>query len=175
MKNKIYALFLLFLSSLPHFAHAEQREGTTMEEAKQIALTHARLKEDEIHSLKIEKEFDGNILQYEIEFYKDDIEYEYAVNIENGKIIQYSYEKNSASITPFQPDNAILPIRKIKEIALSHAKIKGDEAHFIKISQEIKRGYNIYTLKFIHDDLEYNYAINAVNGELIEYKVKDYR
>ena len=115
MKNKIYALFLLFLSSLPHFAHAEQREGTTMEEAKQIALTHARLKEDEIHSLKIEKEFDGNILQYEIEFYKDDIEYEYAVNIENGKIIQYSYEKNSASITPFQPDNAILPIRKIKE------------------------------------------------------------
>ena len=155
MKNKIYALFLLFLSSLPHFAHAEQREGTTMEEAKQIALTHARLKEDEIHSLKIEKEG--------------------AVNIENGKIIQYSYEKNSASITPFQPDNAILPIRKIKEIALSHAKIKGDEAHFIKISQEIKRGYNIYTLKFIHDDLEYNYAINAVNGELIEYKVKDYR
>ena len=167
--------FFTVLSSLPHFAHAEQSEGTTMEEAKQIALTHARLKEDEIHSLKIEKEFDGNILQYEIEFYKDDIEYEYAVNIENGKIIQYSYEKNSASITPFQPDNAILPIRKIKEIALSHAKIKGDEAHFIKISQEIKRGYNIYTLKFIHDDLEYNYAINAVNGELIEYKVKDYR
>lgn len=172
MKNFLITLFFLLI--LPFFAYADEREQISLEKAKEIALTHAKLTENEIHSLKIQHEFENNIIQYEIEFFKDDIEYEYAVNAENGKIVKYSYEKNIASITPYQPYSTILPIKEIKEIALSHAKVRQDEARFIKISQEMTHGYNRYELKFLHGDIEYNYLINAMNGEIIEYKVKDY-
>lgn len=172
MKNSIALLFFLLL--LPFFAHAKQADYISLEKAKQIALSHAKLTENEIHSLKIQQEFDNNIMQYEIEFFKDDIEYEYAVNVENGKIVKYSYEKNIASITPYQPYSTILPIKKIKGIALAHAKLKADETRFIKISQEMTHGYNRYELKFLHNTAEYTYLVNAVNGEIIEYKVKDY-
>lgn len=172
MKKRIITLF--FLLCLPCLVHAEEKAHISLEKAKQIALSHAMLTEDEIHSLKIQQEFDHNIMQYEIEFFKDTIEYEYAVNVENGKIVKYSYEKNIASITPYQPYSTILPIKKIKEIALAHAKLKADEARFIKISQEMTHGYNRYELKFLHNTIEYKYLINAMNGEIIEYKVKDY-
>lgn len=172
MKNFIITLF--FLLALPAFAHADEQEQISLEKAKEIALSHAKLSENEIHSLKIQQEFENNSMQYEIEFFKDDIEYEYAINVENGKIVKYSYEKNIASITPYQPYSTILPIKKIKEIALAHAKLQQEDARFIKISQEITHGYNRYELKFLHGNIEHNYSINAMNGEIIEYKVKDY-
>lgn len=67
-----------------------------VDRAKQIALDHAGLREDEVIFSKAkfdkEKDDDDESPEYEIEYYKDNIEYEYEIDALTGKINEYSAE-----------------------------------------------------------------------------------
>lgn len=61
-------------------------------EAKDIALKHAKLKEDEVTSLYSELETENNIKKYDVEFKKGNMEYDYEINAETGEIISFDHE-----------------------------------------------------------------------------------
>lgn len=56
--------------------------------AKSTALNHAGVKENEISLYKIELEKDDGVWKYEISFNVGNVEYDYTINAENGKIIE---------------------------------------------------------------------------------------
>ena len=63
-------------------------------EAKDIALKHANLKEDEVTSLYSELETENNIRKYDVEFKKGNMEYDYEINAETGEIISFDHDTN---------------------------------------------------------------------------------
>lgn len=61
----------------------------SLDEAKNIALTHANLTEDVVSLLRTEQEYDDGILVYEIDFTYDTYEYDYKIDANTGDIISY--------------------------------------------------------------------------------------
>ncbi len=60
----------------------------TRDEAKSIALKHAGLTEAEIYDYDIELDFENGILVYEIDFEKDNTDYDYHINATDGTILK---------------------------------------------------------------------------------------
>lgn len=58
------------------------------EKAKTTALTHAGVKSGDISHYEVELEKDNGIWKYEISFNSGNVEYEYTINAETGKIIK---------------------------------------------------------------------------------------
>ena len=66
--------------------------GLTEEQATEIALADAGLSADQVTRLKVEKDRDDGVWEYEIEFKKDGMEYDYEIRISDGKILQRDIE-----------------------------------------------------------------------------------
>lgn len=63
------------------------------EEAKAIALEHAKLTAEDVSFTKAKLEFDDGRYEYEIEFNVGyEKEYDYTVNAENGAIVEYDVD-----------------------------------------------------------------------------------
>lgn len=60
-----------------------------VDEARNIALTHANLSADLVQFLRIETEYDDGILVYEVDFTYNNYEYDYKINANTGEIISY--------------------------------------------------------------------------------------
>lgn len=70
----------------------EKVKAITKEEAKEIALKHAGLTADKIWDYEIEKEQEGGVVFYEIDFEASGFDYEYLIRAEDGKIIRNTKE-----------------------------------------------------------------------------------
>ena len=60
-----------------------------LDEAKNIALTHANLTEDAVQFLRTEQEYENGVLVYEIDFTHGDYEYDYKINANTGEVVSY--------------------------------------------------------------------------------------
>ena len=61
-----------------------------IDQAKSIAADHAGYAVSEVSFSKTKLENDHGRTKYEIEFYKDFVEYEYEIDAESGEIIEFS-------------------------------------------------------------------------------------
>ena len=61
----------------------------SIDQAKSIAVGHAGLSVSEVRFSKAKLENDDGYTVYEIEFYKDRMEYEYTINATDGSILEY--------------------------------------------------------------------------------------
>ena len=59
-----------------------------LEKAKEIALQHAGLKENEVSRLRAEKDRDDGRTKYDVEFQQGRMEYDYEIHAETGKILK---------------------------------------------------------------------------------------
>ena len=73
----------------------QTQTGTTdigLEAAKQIAFEHAGVSAGEVYLSKAKYENDDGIRVYEIEIYKDRMEYEYTIHATTGRILEFDAE-----------------------------------------------------------------------------------
>lgn len=59
---------------------------------------------------------------------------------------------------------------KAKEIALSHAKFKESEVQMLHTELDRDDGISEYEVDFYVGNVEYNYEINAKNGQIISFE-----
>lgn len=64
------------------------------DKAKQLVLEHAQLNENSIMWHKVELDIDYNIKTYEIEFYYNNLKYEYEVDAIDGSILKYEIDRD---------------------------------------------------------------------------------
>ena len=62
------------------------------DEAKNIALQHANLTDNQVTFIKVSKDYDDGIHIYEVEFHYNNREYNYDINAINGTILSYEQD-----------------------------------------------------------------------------------
>lgn len=67
----------------------EKTTQFTLEDAKEAAAEHAGFSANELTFSKADIEYDNGIKVYEIEFFREGIDYEYKINASTGTIIEY--------------------------------------------------------------------------------------
>ena len=76
----------------------------------------------------------------------------------------------SGSIVAFAaPSDTYIGTTKAKEIALKHANLTAASVTFIKAKLERDDGMYVYDIDFYSGNVEYDYEIGALTGEILEY------
>lgn len=152
----------------------------SLDEAKEIARNDAGVASEDITVKKAVKDYENGIEVYDIEFYTDDMEYEYEIAIETAEIISKDTEKkvsttstpsNKQSETEVSKDatdasGKYIGIDKAKEVALKDAGIDAGEASFTKAKLEREDGIMAYEIEFVSGNTEYDYEIDATSGSI---------
>ena len=64
----------------------------TSDKAKEIALNHANLSENQVSYINAHLDYDDGIQVYDVSFYVNDVEYSYEINAQNGNIVSYEMD-----------------------------------------------------------------------------------
>ena len=109
----------------------------TSDKAKEIALNHANLSENQVTFIKSNIDYDDGMKAYDVEFYHNNQEYDYKIDANSGAIVEYDLDienyvipqTNTNSNTNIPNNNLnnsntqIISDAKAKEIALNHANV----------------------------------------------------
>ncbi|WP_373205587.1 PepSY domain-containing protein [Clostridium tertium] len=150
----------------------------TLEQAKEIALKHANLINDQVSFIRAETDLDNGIEKYDIEFYHENIEYDYEINVANGEIIEYDHDVENYNInnkqTPIrniggatEEQGKIISVDQAKEIALKHANLTSDQVTFGKSELDFDDGIQKYYIEFYYNNRENSFEIDANTGKVL--------
>ena len=149
----------------------------TADEAKRIALAHAKLAEKDVTFVKVELELeDNNRYEYDVDFYSGNVEYDYEIDSVSGTILSADKDIENYVIPtqPTTPDvntqTSEISVEKAKQIALSHAGV--GSARFKKAKLDYENGVKVYEIEFKVGNLEYEYDINVSNGAIVSSSVE---
>ena len=139
--------------------------------AKQIALDHAGLKENQVTFVHTKLDYDDGRWEYEVEFYADYTEYDYDINALTGDIISFDhdaeYYNNSSSTS--QNNSDYIGEEKAKQIALDRAELSESEVVMKKCKLDSDDGRWEYEIEFYAGGYEYEFEIDALNGTILSY------
>lgn len=139
--------------------------------AKEIALAHAGLAEAEVTIQKIKLDRDDGRREYEVEFRKDGVKYEYEIDAESGEIISFDKDVKLPSTTDANGTaiEGSITADQAKTIALAHAGLAETDVTYTKVKLDRDDGRDQYEIDFVKDNLKYEYEIDALSGEIISY------
>ncbi|NLA88188.1 MAG: PepSY domain-containing protein [Clostridiales bacterium] len=145
--------------------------------AKSIALADADILETTATFSKTKLDFDDRRMVYEVEVYTSDAEYEYEIDALTGQIVSRDIDRKrqpqTGSSGSGDAAEAYIGEAKAKSIALSHAGLSESEVRRMEVELERSDGRMVYDVEFKHDNIEYEYEIDAVSGDILEYD-RDY-
>ncbi len=166
----------------PVVSNTQTSQGTiTADKAKEIALSHAGVKAADAKYIKAEYDYDDGIKKYEVEFRKDNTEYEYEINAVSGKIIKAEKEVERENTKPVttttkpaaETNGDIISLAKAKEIAVNKAGVKAADVTFVKAKLDRDDGIQVYEIEFCIGRVDYEFEINAKTGAVIDFE-KDF-
>lgn len=162
----------------------------SLEEAKSAALADAGLSAGEVSFHKAEKDYDDGVAYYDVEFISGSYKYEYEVAASDGRIWERDKEalpapnppasqtttppassgNFSGNQTGSQAGNAsTISMEQARSIAASHAGLSLDQLSFSKSKLEEEDGQMVYEIEFYSGQMEYEYEIDASNGNILDY------
>ncbi len=163
-----------------------------IEAAEDVAIKDAGVKKEDVTSIRAHLERDDGRYVYDVDFYVGNVEYEYEILAEDGKILEKDKEdktrpassgqktaaaktqktdtakKTAASASAKTQTDTYIDIEDAKKIALDDAGLKSDEVTYFKIDFDKDGKIPEYEIEFFHGKMEYEYDINALTGEIID-------
>ena len=156
-------------------SHGESDNVGSEEAALAIALEHAGVTLDQLSWYEICLDFDDGIWVYEVEFVVGNTEYEYEINAITGEIIKFETELDDdpegAPGTPRptqQPGSEFLSEDEVRAIVFNHAGVNANDVREFEIELDDEHGIWVYEVEFKAGNIEYDYVVNAVTGEIIK-------
>lgn len=168
-------------AAIPSPASTAEKESSGLlseEDAWTIALSHAGLTAGELTSseLKLDRE-DGRQV-YEIDFRAGATEYDYEIDSANGDILKHSMESDlEPAVLPSPADtvggtaSGLLSEEDAWTIALAHAGLTAEDISSPELELDLEDGRQVYKLEFRAGAMEYEYEIDPVSGDILEYDV----
>ena len=141
-----------------------------IEKAKEIAMSHAGVSAGSVSFVKAKLDHEDGVKVYDIEFYSDNVEYDYEINAATGAIVSFDQDIENYAVptqpaAPTQAASSVISVDKAKQIALSHAGVSG--ASFTKVKLDTDDGVRVYEIEFKVGNVEYDYDIDASSGAII--------
>ena len=153
-------------------AVAAPSASITPDEAKQAALDHAQLTAEQVVFTQAKLDYDDGRAVYDIEFYSGNKEYDYEIDANSGKVLEFDYDIENFDISSVQVK---LSLDEAKAVALKNAKLSENDVVFTKAKLDYDDGRAVYDIEFYSGNKEYDYEIDANTGKIldrdIEYKV----
>lgn len=151
---------------------AADKEREPQEQAAiDAALTDAKLTEEELTGLRIKKDRDDGRTIYEVELYVDAEEYSYEIDSDTAEILEQDYEvEEDYDEEPDDPD--ALTREEASRIVLD--KVEGATEMDIRIKYERDDGKDIYEGSLVYDGTEYEFELNAQDGQILEWSEERY-
>lgn len=144
----------------------------TLEQAKEAALTRAGLTASEVTFTKERLETDDGIRQYDLEFWKDNVEYSAEVRASDGSILSWDVDYNRTnSNQTVTADSSDIGVDRAKEIALNRAGLAESDVNFVKAELEMDDGVRLYEIEFRQGRTEYSAEVRAADGEILSWDV----
>jgi len=154
-----------FLMNQQAFANTQ----ISIEKAKEIALKHAKITDKNIYFSDIELDNDFGRIEYDLEFFHNNIEYDYEIDAVTGEVKSFNQEKQMDA-KPLNMDIAqYIGEAQAKEIALKHAKLSAKDVQHSKVKFEIDDNRAVYEIDFYANKKKYEYEIDAATSEIIEF------
>lgn len=100
--------------------------------AREIALDDAGVKESDARFVRVDLDWEDGRLQYEVEFYSGNKEYDYDINAVTGDILDRDYDIEGYTI-PTDGSADYIGKEKAKEIALDDAGVRESEVRFVRV------------------------------------------
>ena len=147
----------------------------TEDKAKEIALNHANLSQNDVTFIRSGLDYDDAVLSYDVELYHNNQEYDYKIDANTGDILEYDLDVENYAIPQVNNNvnantNVAITDVKAKEIALKHANISQNQVSHINCHLDYDDGIQVYEVSFYVNDTEYSYEINAQNGNIVSYE-----
>ena len=139
----------------------------TREEALEIALKDAGLTKDQIRDLDIELDRDGGALHYDVDFEKDDKDYDYEIDAETGKILRKEVPK-IPSTSSSSSSSKQLSRTEARDIALKHAGLTVSQVRDLEVELDRDGEKLHYDVDFEADGYDYDYEIDAQSGKILK-------
>ena len=116
-------------------------------------------------NIYVEKEIDDGILKYEGTAIYNQIEYEFEVDGNTGRLLKWNSQESSLNNVNHQ-----VSIDQIFDTVIN--KIPGIEKGNIFLQSEYDDGQAVYEGKAIYGNIEYEFEINANTGNILEWNIK---
>lgn len=149
----------------------EKERDPKQQAAIDAALTDAGLTEEELTGLRVKKERDDGKTIYEIELYVDAEEYSYEIDADTAKILEQDYEVEEDYDR--EPDDQDALTRK-EAVQIVLDKVEGSSEMDIRMKYERDDGKEIYEGSLVCDGTEYEFELNAKDGQILEWSEERY-
>ena len=159
----------------------------TEEKAKEIALNHANLSQNDVTFIRSNIDYDDRFTAYNVEFYSNNQEYDYKIDANSGDIIEYDLDVESYAIPQNNnninantnvannninnSNNVAITDAKAKEIALKHANLSANQVQYLNAHLDYDDGMQVYDVNFYANNVEHSYEIDAQTGNIVSYDV----
>ena len=173
--------------TVPTSSTAEQDVGE--EAAKKAALDNAGLSESDVTNWKVERDWDDGRLEYDIEFWCGNIEYDYTIHGHTGAVLKcgidhheeynsghhsdshHGYGSAGSTGTASSDD---IGQEAAKAAALTHAGVTERETSQMKVERDWDDGRLEYDVEFYVGRTEYEYTVDGATGAVLEYEWDDW-
>lgn len=157
------------------------------DEAKKIAFEDAGVEEADATRLKIERDQDDGMLQYDVKFSVAEKEYDYEINGTDGTIISADVEtersggntakdqtNSSSSGNTENTTGSNVAVSEEDAKAAALARVEGAAETDIRMELEFDDGYYVYEGDIIYQQKEYEFEIDAQTGNFLKWSEERY-
>lgn len=143
------------------------------EKAKEIALNHAGLTEDQTQRLWVKRDYDDGRSIYEVEFYGEGRdEYDYEIDAVTGEIVAFDTDLHDHGTAPSEGQSQVSE-EQVRQTVLE--RVPGASAENIFLHLEWDDGRLEYEGELIYDNMEYEFKIDAYSGAVTEWEAEQFR
>ena len=142
--------------------------------AKQKAFSHAGVSSSNASNVVVKLDKDNGKVVYDVEFRSGNTKYDYEIDAVSGDIIKSEKEtkpaaapsnsgtSNSSTQTQYIGENSA------KQKAFSHAGVSSSNASNVVVKLDRDDGRTVYEIEFRSGIYEYDYEIDAANGNILK-------
>ena len=160
----------------------------SLEKVKELVFKDSGVNEKDVRDFEAELDYDYGKMVYEVEFEVGKVDYYYELDAVNGSVIYSNkmtsnpkFEVNDNKVDPpassepstsSKPSNeidAIISPERALEYALAHAGVDKKSAKDVDVEIDMEYGEaKHYDVDFKADQYEYEYEIDAINGNVLK-------
>lgn len=155
---------------------AVQQPAATEDEQKeavlQTALKDAGVNEADASRIRVTMDRDDGMLVYEVRFDAAEVEYDYEIDAQSGRIISTDVERwdDDDRDDRNRTANANVAVSREEAVKTALGKVSGATEKDVRIELDYDDGRYRYEGDIIYNGIEYDFEIDADSGRILEWE-----